>query len=87
MMNPVTIKDPTEQWGITLSGGRGSYRLEANFDWLKQKELFQAMEREYDIDAFARTNFGSVVTLRVSKEQAERLVESVGELFECYFVY
>ncbi|MCI6643294.1 MAG: hypothetical protein MSH18_03705 [Bacteroidales bacterium] len=87
MMNPVTIKDPTERWGITLSGGRGSYRLEANFDWLKQKELFGAMEKEYAVDAFSRTNFGSVITFRVSKEQTDSLVESVGDLFERYFIY
>lgn len=86
-MNAITIQDPTEQWAITLSGTRGSYRLEANFDWLKQKELFRTIEKEYSLQTFARTNFGSVIAFRATKEQVEHLVDNIGEMFAKYFIH
>lgn len=84
-MNQVTIKDSTERWVVTLSGNRGCYRLEANFDCLRQKALFGALEKEYEVHSFARTNVGSVVVFHDTKKHPELLIEKILEIFANHF--
>lgn len=80
-MNKVKFEDPTGQWTMVLSGCRRHYHLQANFDLLKKRELFAALEAEYEIDRFSRYEEGSVVVFSAREEQTIDLIDNVSHIF------
>lgn len=78
------ITSPREQLNLWVTGRSGTYVLEADFDWLGQKGLLDALERMYNVLRIRRNEKGATLWLHARREQQETLLENVAEIFWDY---
>lgn len=57
-------------------------KLVADFDFLKQKQLLDAIEAKYSVERVSRHVDGSTLWFKITPEQKSNLMEDLGNLFE-----